>query len=289
MKKIRTYYDNLQVVENASPEVIKGAYKYLSQRWHPDKNPENREKAERITRIINRAYEVLSDVDKRRQHDAWIAEQKKSQGEDPYAPQRERQEEDPYSPLRPGDSIKSTDKNEFSGGASGVRPWVRFWARLFDMQIFSLLSGVSLGVLFPGTISAIDQLGLLSIAILFTFVFVEALLLSIFGTTPGKALFRISLIKKENSGFDYKDGLSRSIKVWWRGLGAGIPFIQIITMMVAYNKLSSNSCTSWDADEGIIVRHDEIGYFRIIFFVVFFSTTFIFIFLEILAQRALSI
>ncbi|QBQ56235.1 J domain-containing protein [Nitrosococcus wardiae] len=77
--KLRTHYDNLQVTENASDEVIKGAYKYLSQKWHPDKNPECREKAEKILRIINAAYEVLSDPEKRRAHDEWIHEQRKKQ------------------------------------------------------------------------------------------------------------------------------------------------------------------------------------------------------------------
>ena len=76
MKKIRTHYDNLQVAETASLEVIKGAYKYLSQRWHPDKNPDQREHAERITRIINEAYAVLSDPARRKAHDEWIAAQR---------------------------------------------------------------------------------------------------------------------------------------------------------------------------------------------------------------------
>lgn len=77
MKSVRTHYDNLQVAENASPEVIRGAYRYLSQKWHPDKNPENRAEAVRITQLINAAYEVLSDPQRRKEHDKWIAAQKK--------------------------------------------------------------------------------------------------------------------------------------------------------------------------------------------------------------------
>lgn len=72
---VRSHYDNLQVKENASDEVIKGAYRYLSQRWHPDRNPDNREEAERVLKIINQAYAVLSNPDRRREHDAWIARQ----------------------------------------------------------------------------------------------------------------------------------------------------------------------------------------------------------------------
>ena len=70
----RTHYDNLQVSRDASRAVIQAAYRALAQRYHPDKWPEGREEAVRIMRIINEAYEVLSDPEKRRQHDRWIDE-----------------------------------------------------------------------------------------------------------------------------------------------------------------------------------------------------------------------
>ncbi|MFA5938665.1 MAG: J domain-containing protein [Sinimarinibacterium sp.] len=79
MGAFKTHYDNLQVKEDASPEVIKGAYRYLSQKWHPDKNPDNHEKAERVTKIINDAYAVLSDPARRKQHDEWIAKQRRAE------------------------------------------------------------------------------------------------------------------------------------------------------------------------------------------------------------------
>ena len=77
VKNFKTHYDNLQVTENASPEVIRGAYRSLAQKWHPDRNPEQREEAERITRLLNAAYAVLSDPERRREHDRWIREQQR--------------------------------------------------------------------------------------------------------------------------------------------------------------------------------------------------------------------
>ncbi|RKT46807.1 J domain-containing protein [Thiocapsa rosea] len=71
MSGIKTHYDNLKVARNAPPEVIRSAYKALSSKYHPDKNPGN-PTAERIMKLVNRAYEVLSDPVKRRQHDIWI-------------------------------------------------------------------------------------------------------------------------------------------------------------------------------------------------------------------------
>jgi len=71
MPQIHTHYDNLKVTRNAPPEVIRAAYKSLSQKFHPDRNPDK--EATRTFQIIKSAYEVLSDPKKRREHDEWIA------------------------------------------------------------------------------------------------------------------------------------------------------------------------------------------------------------------------
>lgn len=73
MQKIYTHYDNLKVARHAPLEVIRAAYKTLSQKYHPDRNPENPD-AVRVMAIINASYEVLSDALKRAEHDEWIAE-----------------------------------------------------------------------------------------------------------------------------------------------------------------------------------------------------------------------
>ena len=78
-KKLRTHYDNLKVARNAPEEVIHAAYRSLSQKYHPDLNRTNPDTA-RIMKIINAAYSVLSDPQKRHDHDLWIArEEDKSQ------------------------------------------------------------------------------------------------------------------------------------------------------------------------------------------------------------------
>jgi curved DNA-binding protein CbpA len=71
MYKIHTHYDNLKVTRNAPPEVIRAAYKSLSQKFHPDRNPGD-PGATRNFQIISAAYEILSDPLRRREHDDWI-------------------------------------------------------------------------------------------------------------------------------------------------------------------------------------------------------------------------
>ncbi len=71
MGRPHTHYDNLKVARNAPPEVIKAAYKALSQRYHPDKN--GSADATRIMKILNDAYAVLGDAECRRRYDATLS------------------------------------------------------------------------------------------------------------------------------------------------------------------------------------------------------------------------
>jgi len=72
MKRLHTHYDNLKVAQNAPPEVIRAAFKTLSQKFHPDRHGGDA-RATRTFQLITAAYDVLSDPQRRRQHDEWIA------------------------------------------------------------------------------------------------------------------------------------------------------------------------------------------------------------------------
>ncbi|MBS0002177.1 MAG: TIGR02281 family clan AA aspartic protease [Thioalkalivibrio sp.] len=76
MNRVRTHYQNLQVQEDASPEVIRGAWTELARKWDPDRNPRGREHAEQVRRVVDRSYYILSDPELRREHDAWIQMQR---------------------------------------------------------------------------------------------------------------------------------------------------------------------------------------------------------------------
>ncbi len=66
----RDYYDVLGVGKNASADEIKRAYRRMAIKYHPDKNPDNKE-AEAKFKECAEAYEVLSDSDKRKQYDQY--------------------------------------------------------------------------------------------------------------------------------------------------------------------------------------------------------------------------
>jgi DnaJ-class molecular chaperone len=65
----RDYYKILGVSENATQDEIKKAYKKLAVKYHPDKNPDNRESAEKKFKDISEAYFVLGNDQKRREYD----------------------------------------------------------------------------------------------------------------------------------------------------------------------------------------------------------------------------
>jgi len=64
----KDYYSILGVDKNASANDIKKAYRKLALKYHPDRNPDDKE-AENRFKEVNEAYEVLSDPEKRKKYD----------------------------------------------------------------------------------------------------------------------------------------------------------------------------------------------------------------------------
>ena len=64
----RDFYEVLGVSKSASADEIKKAYRKLAMKYHPDRNPDNKE-AEDKFKAAAEAYEVLSNAEKRHQYD----------------------------------------------------------------------------------------------------------------------------------------------------------------------------------------------------------------------------
>jgi len=64
------YYDILNVPVTATPEEIKKSYRKLALKYHPDKNPDNKE-AEDMFKKISEAYQILSDPEKRTKYNKY--------------------------------------------------------------------------------------------------------------------------------------------------------------------------------------------------------------------------
>ena len=68
------YYETLGVEKNADAEAIKKSYRKLALKYHPDRNPGNREAEEKFKKI-SEAYAVLSDPEKRKQYESFGSDQ----------------------------------------------------------------------------------------------------------------------------------------------------------------------------------------------------------------------
>ena len=69
MSDKKDYYEVLGVKKEATSDEIRKAYKKLAIKWHPDKNPDNKEEAENRFKEISEAYSVLSDPEKKKEYD----------------------------------------------------------------------------------------------------------------------------------------------------------------------------------------------------------------------------
>ena len=81
-------YETLGVDDEATDRQIKRAYRKLSMKYHPDKNKGNAEAVEKF-QTITKAYEILSDGDKKALYDAGgmelVEEGSREQPQDPFA------------------------------------------------------------------------------------------------------------------------------------------------------------------------------------------------------------
>ena len=66
----RDYYEVLGVDKGADLDAIKKAYRKMAMKYHPDRNPDNKEAEEKF-KEVGEAYEVLSDADKRARYDQY--------------------------------------------------------------------------------------------------------------------------------------------------------------------------------------------------------------------------
>jgi len=64
----RDYYEVLDIKKSATEKEVKSAYRKLAKKYHPDKNPDNKEAEDKFKEAAD-AYDVLSDTEKRENYD----------------------------------------------------------------------------------------------------------------------------------------------------------------------------------------------------------------------------
>lgn len=91
------------------------------------------------------------------------------------------------------------------------------------------------------------------------YIFGEAVLLSLFGNTPGKKLYRIRL-NYGGTKPTFRVALKRTFMVWSIGMGALIPVLSLYAFYMARKRLVRTGLMLWDAEGGFQVSHRPWGW-----------------------------
>jgi curved DNA-binding protein len=120
------YYQILGIDKKASQEEIKKAYRKLAKKYHPDKNPGNKE-AESKFKQINEANEVLGDPEKRKKYDQLGANWDRFGQEGTYSGGN------PYGGFgkQSGQTFYEGDLNDLFGSGSGSSGFSDFFETFF--------------------------------------------------------------------------------------------------------------------------------------------------------------
>ena len=253
---IQRYYEILEIDPGVSSEGVLQAYKDLVNVWHPDrfsKLPRLRRKAEKKLKEVNEAYEKLQ-----------------SHLSDPEKSKRESAAQTRvYGNAIPHD-IANKKPKEASWSLARKYPLARCLARFIDYLLFGLLLGILnvYAILLRLDIPAL----LFPIILTFAWVFVEAALLSVLGTSPGKWLLKTTIIDRSLDKPGYFSALRRSLSVWCNGMGTGIFFIVPVTMVISYQRLRKEGYAPWDREGRFSLIHGKVDARRLSFAFLSFVT-----------------
>ncbi len=150
-------------------------------------------------------------------------------------------------------------------------PWRRYFARQLDTAISGLIAEVALlwglAAIDPelgGRVAQILSTAALpfqTIIIVALAVIPNALILGLSGSSLGKWIFGIRVLKRNGKPIGVFRALVREIRVLVMGLGLGIPLISLITLIGSYMGLSEKGATGWDrAMENVVAqRRNHFG------------------------------
>ncbi len=161
----------------------------------------------------------------------------------------------PRTDSEPAPAPKESDAAATKRVGWAARRWV---ARLFDLGVSAplavlivmlLLHAMDLSVQIPLHVWIAEPVAFLA-ACLVLWVPFEALLLSLFGTTPGKALWGVRVASSRGGNLGPFSALHRSVGVLLRGLLLGLPPLTLLSQGWALVSYINSGTTSWDSASG---------------------------------------
>lgn len=128
-----------------------------------------------------------------------------------------------------------------------IHPWRRFFARCFDLRIYGLIL-----IFFEVIVLRIDVFssnGAAFLNLIFAsliMLFVEPILLSVVGTTPGKWIFGLVLTSLKGGKLSLKEAYARTFVVLSHGYGYQIPLYSLYRLYKSYDLCVCGKAMPWD-------------------------------------------
>lgn len=153
-------------------------------------------------------------------------------------------------------------------------PWRRYFARTFDIFIYSVLWSAFLAFALHVNLTSRSSGGyLLDVFITFAMMLVlEPLWLCLFGATPGKAIFGLRIEDADGRRLSYEKGFARTWGVIGRGFGYNIPIYNIVRLWKSYRLCSENEIQPWD--ESITYIAKDTKWYRNVIYICAYMAAF---------------
>lgn len=160
----------------------------------------------------------------------------------------------PYLEPRPSLTDHEPD-DEIPGASAQVKvivippPTLRFWAKLIDILMVMALSAMPILLWnIPFSLGYLLVVEMCPLLILY-----DALCLSLFGTTPGRALLNIRVLTANEQRIPFTLALARAVSVYIVGLGFMVsPFVLMMPFVSWWLTRRAGGLSPWDRQLGLV-------------------------------------
>ncbi len=150
--------------------------------------------------------------------------------------------------------------------AGRARPWARYFAKQIDVAVFAFFVGIVIAV--AGlTGRPANIIGWIALAGLFPLV--EGALIARYGATPGKTLFRATVLAADGARLAPAVAVRRSYQSALFGFALFLPLVPIVTLLWGYRTYTTTLTTAWDRQAGAVfaaapTRRSWLGFAAIV-------------------------
>lgn len=129
-------------------------------------------------------------------------------------------------------------------------PWRRYFSRVIDWSLYMLIWGLVLSIIFHVNILKMSWMGLI-IEVIVTagiLLLIEPVLLSRFGTTPGKMFFGLRVSAESGARLKWREAFHRTWIVLKKGLGFYIPIYCLVREYKSYRDCKAGENLEWEEE-----------------------------------------